>query len=103
MTSTEPKRYKNKPSHDVKTGNYIILGFDFLTQQNGHLNFETNSLELQNCMTEITILPHKSKRHQVSTLSSVTKPSITETIIPVTIKSLANRSKRYGLIEPTSF
>ena len=81
----------------------IILGLDFLTKQSAHLNFETNSQQLQNGMTEIPIISRRNKTHLVSTISYVTIPSKTETIIPVTIKGLANKSKRCGLIEPASF
>ena len=80
----------------------IIFGLDFLNQQKAHLDFETNSLQLQNGITEIPINPRKNKTHLVSTLCSVTLPPKAETILPVSVnsKGLPSQSKRCGLIEP---
>ena len=87
--------------HVLPSMNYqIILGLDFLTEQKATLDFETNSLKIQDGFAEVSINTPRNRTQLVINTDRVTLPPKSETIIPVHIKRFKNSVKRTGIIEP---
>ena len=80
----------------------VILGLDFLQEQNAKINFSTNMLELQNGLTEVELCHDQNKSSLVTVVGNISIPPRHEVIIPVTIRHKTNQNNAMGLVEPVS-
>ena len=80
----------------------LILGVDFLKEQNATINFKDNVLSLQGGVSEIGLYKYATKSHLVRVIGNISVPPKSENIIPVKIRVTVDEHNPTGIVEPLS-